>query len=100
MLPLQLLRRLKRSRNDGAIGDDGQIGARLNNFRLSERDHVLGSRIRRASIGFAIQALMFKKQNRIVAADGGAQQARGIERVGGKNHPQSRSMSKDALAAL
>ena len=43
---------------------------------------------------------MFEEQDRIVAADRRAQQARGIERIGREDDAQSGSMGEDALAAL
>ena len=43
---------------------------------------------------------MLQKHYWIIAADGRAQEAIGIERIGWKHHPHSGGMSEDALAAL
>ena len=43
---------------------------------------------------------MFEKQHRIVAADGGAQQAVGVEGVRRKDDAQAGDVGEDALAGL
>src|ERR1700691_5253736 len=72
----------------------------MHNLRLAERNHVIGPGIRRAAVGLAIEALVFEKQDGIVAANGGAQQSGGIERVRGKYYAQPGNMREHALAAL
>ena len=100
MLAIQLLHRLQRARHDSAVGDHGQIGSRVHDLGLAERNHVIRSGIRGAAIGFAIQTLVLEKQHRIVAANRRAQQAGGIKRIRRKHHAQAGNVREDALAAL
>src|ERR1700683_1651432 len=72
----------------------------MNDLRLAERDHVIRSGISRAPVSFAVQPLGFQKQYRIVAADCGAQQSSGIERVRWEDNPEPRNVREHALAAL
>ena len=72
----------------------------LHYFGLAERHHVVRAGIRRAAVGLAIEPLVFEEKDGIVAADGGAQQAGGVERVRWKHHPQPGNVGKDTLAAL
>src|ERR1700722_19750893 len=100
MLTLQFLRGLQGAWNDRAISDHGEIRSRLHDSCFAEWDHVIGTGIRSASVGFAVEAFVLQKQNRVVAADGGAQQSSGIERVGWEHDSHAGSMREDALATL
>src|SRR6266705_6352321 len=100
MLALQFLRGLQSARNHRSVGDDGKVGSGLYDLSFSKWDHVVGAGIGRASIGLAVEALVFEEQYRVIAADRSAQQARGVERVGREHDAQSGSMREGALAAL
>ena len=76
------------------------MGAGFHDFRLAEGDGVIGAGMRRAVVGFAVEALVFQEQHGIVAADGGAQQAAGVEGVRRKNHVQAGNVRENAFAAL
>ena len=52
----------------------GAVGA-------TERNHEVGPRIGRAIVGLPIQVFVLEEEYRVVAANGGTQQAVGIERV-------------------
>ena len=67
-----------------------QVAAGLHDLGLAERDHVVRRRDRRASIRFAVQALVLEEQHRIIATNRGAQQARSVQRIRGKDYAQAR----------
>ena len=100
VLALQALRGLQGRGNGGAVGDHGDVASLLPDARLAERNGVIRAGIRGASEGLAIEALVLEEQHRIVAADGGAQQAGGVQRVGRKDHVHAGGVGEDALAAL
>ena len=77
-----------------------QRRALLDQLGLAEGNHVIASGIRRAVMGLAVEVLRFEKQHGIVAADGGAQQAVGVQRGRGHHHPQARQVGKDGFAGL
>ena len=78
MLALSALSGLQCARHHSAVGDDGEMFTFANDLGLAKRNRILGARIDRAAIGFAIEALVFQKQNRIVAANRRTQQTRSI----------------------
>ena len=67
---------------------------------LAERNGVVRAGIRGASEGLAIEPLVLEEEHRIVAADGGAQQAARVLRVGRKDHVHAGGVGEDAFAAL
>ena len=75
-----------------AVGDDGEVAAFAHHARLAERNREIRARIRRAVVGLAIELLVFEEQHRIVAADGRAQQAAGVERIRRHHHAQARDV--------
>ena len=80
-LALQLVGGLQGAGNDGAVGDDGEVLAGAHDLGLAEGDGVIGAGIGAAAEGLAIEALVLEEEHGVVAADGGAQQAVGVERV-------------------
>ena len=51
-------------------------------------------------VGLAVEVLGLQEEHRVVAADGGAQQAGGIQGRAGIDHPQAGDVGEGALAAL
>ena len=75
-------------------------GAGTNDLGLPERNCKLRPRIGGAQVGLAVETLVFEKQNRIVAADGRAQQSVGVEGVRREDNAQARNVREDAFARL
>ncbi len=100
MLALDLLRGLQRAGHNCAVGNDGQVRSRIDDLGLAERNHVVGSGIRRAAVSLAVKTFVFQKQDRIVATNRSAQQSRGIQGIRGEHHTQAWNMCEDALPAL
>ena len=65
-----------------AARDDGQVAPLPHHLGLAEGDHVVGAGVGTLVVDLAVQVLVFQEHDRIVAADRGAQQAVGVERVG------------------
>ena len=99
-LTLSLLRGLHGTGHKGAIGDERDVDAGADDFGLAEGDGELGAGIGGAAVGFAVEALVLEKQDRIVAANGGAEESVGVERVGGEDDSQAGGVGEDALARL
>ena len=100
VLPLHLHGSLQSFLDHRAVGHDGEAVAGLDDFGAAERDGEVRAGMRRAIVRLAIQALVLEEQNRIVAADGGAQQAAGIQRVRRHHHAQAGDVRELHLAAL
>src|SRR6185369_7862489 len=100
MLPPQLLRGLERSRHYGAVGDHSNVVACLNHSSFAKGDHVIGAGIRGPPKGFAIKTLVLEEEDWVVTTNGGAEQTRGIERIGREHYAQSGNVGENALAAL
>src|SRR5579871_56787 len=100
VLALEFLCRLQCPRDHGTVSQHGQVGAGLNDSRLAERDHEIRPRVYGAAIGLAVEALVLEKEHGIVAADGGAEQARSIQCVRRKHDTQSGDMRENAFSAL
>ncbi len=66
---------LQGARDDGAVGDHGEVLAGADDLRLAEGDGVVGAGIDGAAEGLAVEALVFEEEHGVVAADGGAEQA-------------------------
>src|SRR5438445_3504854 len=64
-------------------------------LRLPERDHEVGAGIRGLVVGLAVEVLVLEEEDGVVAADGGAQQAVGVERRGRAHDPQPRHGGED-----
>ena len=58
-----------------AVSDDADVGAFGDDLRFAEGNGEVGAGIFGAIVGLAIKMLVLEKQHRIVAANGGAQQA-------------------------
>ena len=71
-----------------------------NDLRLAEGDGEIRSRIGGAAVGFAVEPLVFEKEDGVVAANGGAQKAVGVEGVGGKHNAEAGSVGEDTFAGL
>src|SRR5215208_137651 len=80
-LLLHLLRCDQRALDQCAVSDDRQILTFTNLLCLPKRNHEVVSRILRLVIRLSIEMLVFEKQYRIVAANRGAKQSIGVERV-------------------
>jgi hypothetical protein len=75
--------------DQSAVGDEGDVGAGADDFGLAEGDGEVGAGIGGAAVGFAVEALVFEEEDGVVAADGGAQEAVGVEGVGGEDDAQA-----------
>jgi len=58
--------------DDGAVGDDADLGALFDQASFAERNGVIGAGILGAVVGLAIEMLVLEEHDRVVAADGGA----------------------------
>ena len=76
------------------------MGSGADYFGFAEGNGEVGAGIGGAAVGLAIEALVLQEQDRVVAADGGAQQAVGVEGVGRKDDAQAGDVGEDALAGL
>src|SRR5258708_26895586 len=100
LLALDLLGCLQRAWNDGAVSNDCEVAAFFYGLGFAKWDHVVRSRIRRATVSFAVETFMFQEQHRIVAADGRAQQTVCVHCIRWEAYAQPGNMREDALAAL
>ena len=60
---------------------------------LAEGNHVVRAGVRRAVVGLAVEVLVLEKHHGVVAADGRAQQAVGVQRGGRHHHAQPGQMA-------
>ena len=67
---------------------------------LAERDHVVAAGILALVVGLAVEVLVLEEQDRVVAADRGAQQARRVLRVRRERDADAGAVREDALARL
>ena len=86
--------------HDGAVGDDADVGAFAHDARFAERNGEIRAGIFGAVVGLAVEMLVLEEHHRIVAANGGAQQAGDVERGGRHDHAQAGTMREDRFAAL
>src|SRR5258705_18866 len=100
VLLVELLGSDQRALYDRALGHHGQARPFPYDLRLAERDHEVGAGIRGFVVGLAVEVLVFEEQHGIVAADGGAQQAVGVEGRGRTDDAQPRDGGEDHGARL
>ena len=81
-------------------GDQRDVLTGPYRLRLPEGDHELGSGIRALVVGLAVEVLVLEEDDRVFAADRGAEQPRRVERGGGLHHPQSRKMGEEHFGGL
>src|SRR5208283_164137 len=86
--------------NDGAIGDDADLFAFLDQAGFAERNGEIRAGVFGAIVGLAIEMFVLEEHHRIVAANGGAQKTGDIQRGGRHDHAQAGAMRKDGFAAL
>src|SRR5579864_2759138 len=72
----------------------------MHDLRLAEGNHVLRPGIRGTPIRLTVQALVLEEENRVIAADRGAEKSGGIECVRRKDDAQAGKMREHAFAAL
>jgi len=65
--------------DDGAVGDDADVGAFAHDICFAERDGEIRAGILRAIVGLAIKMFVLEEEHRIVGANRGAQEAADIE---------------------
>ena len=97
---LGLLRREQRPLHERAPRDDDDVAAFAAHRGLAERNHVVGPGILAFVVGLAVEVLVLEEQHRVVAADRGPQQSRGVLRVRRKHDANARAVREDALAGL
>ena len=64
-----------------AVGDDGEAAAGLDDAGAAEGDGEIVAGMRGAVVGLAVELLVLEKHHRVVGAQGGAEQAAGVEGV-------------------
>ena len=97
---LRLLRGEERALDQGAPGDDDDIGAFAADRGLAERHHVVAARVFALVVGLAVEVLVLEEQHRVVAADRRPQQPGRVLRVRRKHDADARAVREDALARL
>ena len=85
---LGFLRRDQGTLHHRTVGHDRKVGSLANHLGLAERNHEIRSRIRRLVVGLAVEVLVLEKEHGIVAADGGPQEAVGVERGRRADRPE------------
>src|SRR5580658_3539528 len=86
--------------DDGAVGDDAYIPTFANHTRFAERNRKVCARVWRAIVWLAVEMFVLEEQNRIVGANGGAQQAAHVQGGGRHHHAKSGNVGEGNLAAL
>src|SRR5262245_56774972 len=100
MILLGLLCREQRPLHEGAPRDDEHVIAFPSQARAAERNHEVFARVFALVVGLPVQVLVLEEQHRVVAPDGGPQEAGCIDRGRRIHNPDARAVREDAFARL
>ena len=99
-LALELRRGHFRAVHDGSVGHDAYVAAFLHKASLTERHGVIRAGVFRAIVRLPVEMFVLEEHHRIVAADGGAQESRYVQRRRRHDHAQARTMRENRFTAL
>ena len=81
-------------------GDQREVLAGAHRLRLPEGDHEVGSWVGALVVSLPVEVLVFEEDDRVFAADRGAQQPGGVERGGRLHHPESGKVGEEDFGGL
>ena len=86
--------------DQGAVGNDREVGALAYNPGLAKRNHEIVARVRRFVVGLPIKMLVFEEHYRIVTTNRRSQQPVRIQRVRRIDDAQARNLGEERHARL